>query len=83
MSAFSWDSVQLWRCKGCGKWSHAKKQPKKHFRTVYEGDELYNEDLGERAKWATSDFEGDLGPDCHVVDCGPFTGFVASPGRLR
>lgn len=26
--------VEMWRCKGCGKWSHAKRRPSAHQRVV-------------------------------------------------
>lgn len=77
----SWESVQLWRCQGCGKWSHAKKQPKKHQRWVREGEPEFDPARGEGAVY---DHQGSLlAPDAHAVDCGPFKPFVASPGRLR
>lgn len=75
MSGFSWDQAQLFRCRTCGKWSHAKKQPRKHQRWVSPGDEEYSADLNEN-QW------GDV-PDGHGIECGPFTPWVATPGRLR
>ena len=76
MTEFSWDSVQIYRCTTCGKWSHAKKQPKKHQRTIWEGQPGFDPDLAEPEPW---DYDGPL---VNYVECGPFTPFIASPGRL-
>lgn len=72
------DTVQIFRCQGCGKWSHAKKQPKKHTRIVIEGrDPEFDEDLAEPQNW------DDGTPAGHYIDCGPFAPYVAAPGRYR
>lgn len=81
MTAFSWESVQLWRCTVCGKWSHAKTQPRKHQRWVTEGQPGYDSSLVEAG--AYDHINGFTDPGGHPLDCGPFTPFVASPGRLR
>jgi hypothetical protein len=41
--------VRMWRCTGCGKWSHAKRRPKLHQRGVHTGDTDYGE------QWSTVD----------------------------
>lgn len=71
--------VQIWRCSKCGKWSHAKTQPKKHQRWVDEHDPLFDPDKDE----SFMDGTGEYSPSGHFVDCGPFTPYVASPGRYR
>lgn len=75
------DTVQIYRCQGCGKWSHAKKQPKKHARWVRMGDAAFDSGKAERA---TYDYQGSLlQAEGHAIDCGPFTPYIASPGRYR
>jgi hypothetical protein len=61
----------MFRCSGCGKWSHAKKQPKGHARWVKPGDPLYDPEKNEN-DW------GDA-PDGHYVECGPFVSYIAVP----
>lgn len=52
----------LWRCEGCGKWSHAKRRPAKHTRTrrVEEGGELIGAEIvvcGPFLEWAAVEIE--------------------------
>lgn len=70
------ETVQMYRCQGCGKWSHAKRKPKKHLRTVWEGQPGFDPAKAEGQPW---DYDG---PDCHGIECGPFISYVAMPGRL-
>lgn len=41
------ESVQMWRCFACGKWSHAKRRPSEHQRFERDKDE-YGETVGSR-----------------------------------
>lgn len=74
------DTVEIYRCQGCGKWSHAKKQPKKHQRWVREGDPEF--DPPQRVG-AYDHMTGFSEHDGHAIDCGPFAPYVASPGKYR
>lgn len=69
------DTVQIFRCQGCGKWSHAKKQPRKHQRWVQPGEDGF--------EWEKNENGFGEVPDGHGIDCGPFAPYVASPGRYR
>jgi hypothetical protein len=73
------DTVRMYRCQGCGKWSHAKKQPMKHVRWVREGDPEFDPSKG--AGGAYDHMTGFSELDGHGIECGPFISYVAMPGR--
>ena len=79
MSADYRDTVQMYRCQGCGTWSHAKKQPKSHQRWVHEGDPEFDPSRGVGAVY--DHMNGFTQPDGHGIACGPFISYVAMPGR--
>jgi hypothetical protein len=53
----------FWRCTTCGKWSMAKKMPRKHQRWLPETPAFTNLRLGQN----------------RFVDCGPFEAWIAMP----
>jgi hypothetical protein len=69
-------TVQMYRCTTCGKWSHAKRQPRSHKRWVREDEPGYDPERALSQAWY------DDSPSGHLVDCGPFVPYVATPGRL-
>lgn len=69
--------TDLWRCSECGKWSHAKRRPRRHERFIHIDDPLpHNADvIDERPEEV--DYNGDLiRPGGHMVRCGPFWRWV-------
>jgi hypothetical protein len=66
----------MYRCSTCGKWSHAKRQPKSHKRWVREGEPGYQAELAEPQAWDDESAAG------HLIDCGPFVPHIATPGRI-
>lgn len=68
--------MNIYRCTNCGKWSHAKRMPKKHQRTVWEGGPEYDPALNENDGY---DHMNGFHPGAHYVDCGPFEEWVAIP----
>lgn len=66
----------MFRCRACGKWSHAQRKPKTHQRWVYQGDPEYRDELNENVG-----YDGDYGgaPSAHPVACGPFDTYIAAP----
>lgn len=73
-------TTRVWRCAGCGKWSHAVRRPKTHERFIPQ------EDGGEYVgNWTTKQYvdaeygyEGDLLQRAGWrVRCGPFESWVA------
>jgi hypothetical protein len=80
------EQVELWRCSGCGKWSHAKRRPRYHHRFIVndeEADVATTARVAGLAVVATVEPSWDGNPD-HAGDpggvwvhCGPFTRWVA------
>lgn len=70
--------VILWRCSGCGKWSHAVRRPKHHARFLRGATKATTLALGFTVltEHETRD-EDDLG-GVSVV-CGPFERWIAIP----
>lgn len=65
------ETVEVWRCSRCGKWSHAKRRPRQHERRVElpaAGDVVLATDHG---------LDPDDGPRPYVIACGPFERWVA------
>jgi len=63
---------KMWRCRTCGKWSHARRKPRKHQRWVRDEERPIFDAFGE-----TGQFDGDF------VDCGPFDPYVAYALEVR
>lgn len=74
------ERVQIWRCTKCGRWSHAKRKPSWHLRTVWEGQPEYDPTKGYGAVY--DHMNGFTEADSHGIQCGPFEPYVAAPGRL-
>lgn len=71
------EDLELWRCTGCGKWSHAKRRPAAHERTIVleEGSEC---PAAERADCCPLGACGAATPTIAEVRwCGPFERYVA------
>jgi hypothetical protein len=74
------EQVRMFRCSICGKWSHAKKQPKKHARWVNEGEPGFDESRVAPAYY--DHLTGyDESPAGHQIDCGPLIPYIAHPER--
>lgn len=68
-------ATTLFRCTKCLKWSHARKQPRKHQRWVNRTEPEFEQELSEGAVY---DYQGGMLKDeGHFVDCGPFTSYIA------
>lgn len=68
--------VRLHRCRKCGKFSHAKRKPKKHQRWVKFYEPEFDPALAEGPVY---DYQGSiLQEDGHFVDCGPFDYWTAT-----
>ncbi|MFY1595448.1 hypothetical protein [Micromonospora sp. WMMD737] len=67
-------AVTLWRCTGCGKWSHAKRCPKQHRRWVVTGTET----VTEMESWDTGAFVEVEIPTGEFQPCGPFEQWTAT-----
>lgn len=67
-------AVALWRCTTCGKWSHAKRQPKAHKRWVQSGSVTIADREPDTGAW----FDVDV-PDGDYQPCGPFAAWTAHP----
>lgn len=80
------DSVRLWRCDGCGKWSHAKRRPRHHERFVPAAalpDDAKAGDVVEQGRilrieegWYSSGPDGGYDGGARVA-CGPFSAWRA------
>lgn len=68
------DAVTLWRCTACGKWSHAKRRPKRHQRYVVTGTTTVEYQEAETGAWLDDEV-----PDGDFVPCGPFAAWTATP----
>lgn len=68
--------VVIYRCSVCGRWSHAKKRPASHKRTIQRTDDVQEppeglEAIEEVPGWVSGDGEhSDDGG--WIVKCGPF-----------
>jgi len=71
-------NVRIFRCSKCGKWSHAKKQPKKHTRWVYAGEPEFDESKAEPDHYDHLNGFSEH-TRAHAVDCGPFVPYIARP----
>lgn len=45
------ERVELWRCAGCGKWSHAQRRPSAHQRSEVEANPITDEPETAYAVW--------------------------------
>lgn len=68
-------SVTLWRCQACGKWSHAQRKPKHHQRPVM--DEPEDDSTVIRYEAGYSDPHYGDSADVWWVKCGPFAAWIA------
>ena len=70
------DSIRLWRCSACGKWSHAQRNPKMHERRVADSDDF---DAAAVTRIEPGGREPETGAwlDLVFVRCGPFDEFAA------
>jgi len=61
----------LWLCTGCGVWSHAKRRPKHHGRTVTE-EPADGVRVLEELPGSYSHITGEGESDAWLIACGPF-----------
>lgn len=79
---------QMWRCTGCGKWSHARRRPTSHRRWV-SGAEHTKPPAGatvvERVEPTYDHLNGFTSDGGWFVTCGPFERWLAqrTDGDLR
>lgn len=86
------EPVRLWRCRECGKWSHAKRRPRHHERFIEDGSDPEHEDWSaeeiagwlelqtirlQAARW-NGDPDHDGTPGGAWVACGPFDAWEAT-----
>jgi hypothetical protein len=70
------ETIRLWRCTRCGKWSHAKRQPKQHRRFMRaEPDDCSVIERVEPTYSHLAGFEDEGGV---IVACGPFEMWIAT-----
>jgi hypothetical protein len=69
-------SVEMWRCRECGKWSHAKRRPLRHKRFAGDLYDVTDERLIAEVHWGR---EHDTGAwvESLWVWCGPFDRYEA------
>lgn len=71
-------SAVFWRCRECGKWSHAQRRPLRHKRWGGTEFDLTPEQAQRVAEWSTTQ-ENDTGAfiDVAWLWCGPFDRYEA------
>jgi hypothetical protein len=67
------DTVTMWRCATCGKWSHAKRKPYRHRRYVVTGTKTVAEQEWDTGAWYDAEV-----PDGDFQPCGPFEQWTAT-----
>lgn len=77
-------ATYLWRCDGCGKWSHARKMPKGHERILVDAQPA---DIAATGLVVVSSDPGytseyDSMPPTVTVRCGPFEPWLTIPCRV-
>lgn len=65
----------MFRCTTCGRWSHAKDRPYRHWRWVRPGEDGY--DQTEASKLQEPGV-----PEGHPVKCGPFITYYATTAQV-
>jgi hypothetical protein len=70
------ETLTIWRCTSCGKWSHAVRCPKFHQR--WTPDEPGEDERVLRYEPPSYDREGNGDDGGYVVACGPFEAWAAT-----
>lgn len=71
------ETVTMWRCVECGKWSHAKKQPKFHERGMYDDGSISEDDPKINRRETYGGDLSDGSEDYLFLKCGPFEEWTA------
>lgn len=67
----------MWRCVGCGKWSHALRRPARHERFLKAELGAPEPDAYIDARYSQEPDTGAVVLDGWIISCGPFEKWVA------